>query len=308
MPTKNTPTKARNTPSRKRKPRASGKNRPVLPPIRWVGGKRGLVDEIAEYVPRNIEYFIEPFVGGGSVFIGLINRGVLTKKTKIVVSDVNPYLIQFYKDIRDHHEVLVEKVSCLLDMMRNMKKPRKFYYIAVDEYNSRLHKPSLQSSIVFFFLSLTSFGGTYRTNAKGEYQNGMGLPNGKVPYIRQDRKDNLARLSHILKTYNVKLVHSDYAKILDKCNVFGKNGLIYLDPPYVPSSAKEFTTYFKVFDFDKFFQHVEKSKCKILMSNSFNSLTLERLKNIQFKIHTVTVRRGFGKGEVKETLSNNFGA
>ena len=46
------------------------------PFIKWVGGKTQLIDSIEKSLPQNFENqtnltYIEPFVGGGSVFVNL---------------------------------------------------------------------------------------------------------------------------------------------------------------------------------------------------------------------------------------------
>ena len=41
---------------------------PVLPFLKWAGGKRWLIQSGIKIVPDDFNYYHEPFVGGGAVF------------------------------------------------------------------------------------------------------------------------------------------------------------------------------------------------------------------------------------------------
>ena len=44
------------------------------PFVKWAGGKRTLIPDIARTLPENIGIYWEPFVGGGAVFFALDSR------------------------------------------------------------------------------------------------------------------------------------------------------------------------------------------------------------------------------------------
>jgi len=44
---------------------------PTKPFLKWVGGKRALVDEIIGRMPERFGAYFEPFVGGGALFFEL---------------------------------------------------------------------------------------------------------------------------------------------------------------------------------------------------------------------------------------------
>ena len=46
----------------------------VKPFLKWVGGKRQLLADIAPLVPNEFSRYIEPFVGGGAVFFHLSEK------------------------------------------------------------------------------------------------------------------------------------------------------------------------------------------------------------------------------------------
>ncbi len=41
------------------------------PVIKWVGGKRQLLDELKKYMPKNFNTYFEAFIGGGALFFDL---------------------------------------------------------------------------------------------------------------------------------------------------------------------------------------------------------------------------------------------
>ena len=48
---------------------ANRKNLLLSPVLKWVGGKRQLLNEIIPMIPKNYSTYVEPFIGGGAVFI-----------------------------------------------------------------------------------------------------------------------------------------------------------------------------------------------------------------------------------------------
>ena len=46
---------------------ANQKNLLLSPVLKWVGGKRQLLNEIIPMIPSNCSTYVEPFIGGGAV-------------------------------------------------------------------------------------------------------------------------------------------------------------------------------------------------------------------------------------------------
>ena len=75
----------------------SSKSKPLL---KWVGGKTQIIDDIIGSFPKEINDYHEPVVGGGSVLVALltnVKNGKIKLSGKIYASDLNSYLISFYK-------------------------------------------------------------------------------------------------------------------------------------------------------------------------------------------------------------------
>ena len=77
------------------------KNKLVGPVVKWVGGKRQLLDDITPLLPKRITNYCEPFLGGGAVLFSI-------QPTRAIVNDLNEDLITVYKVIRDDVEKLIE--------------------------------------------------------------------------------------------------------------------------------------------------------------------------------------------------------
>ena len=59
-------------------------------PLFYVGDKYKLMEEIGTYFPAHIGKFVEPFVGGGSVFMN-------TTAEQFCLNDIDSYIIGLHK-------------------------------------------------------------------------------------------------------------------------------------------------------------------------------------------------------------------
>ena len=84
------------------------------PFIKWVGGKRGLLEQIFPLFPKDFNNYYEPFVGGGAVFFELYSKGLLKNK-KVVLSDINQELINTYNVVKNSPYELIDNLKGLLD-------------------------------------------------------------------------------------------------------------------------------------------------------------------------------------------------
>ena len=62
----------------------------LIPFLKWAGGKRWLSSSYPEIIPREFDQYIEPFLGGGAIFFGLVPKCA-------ILSDVNYDLILTYQ-------------------------------------------------------------------------------------------------------------------------------------------------------------------------------------------------------------------
>ena len=79
------------------------KNPFVSPILKWVGGKRQLLDCIEPFIPECSTYY-EPFIGGGAVLF-------CRQPGRAVINDSNQELINVYLTIKEEPEALIEKLE-----------------------------------------------------------------------------------------------------------------------------------------------------------------------------------------------------
>ena len=51
----------------------------MKPFVKWAGGKRQLLEEIKARMPQRFNTYIEPFVGGGALFLDLECENAIIK-------------------------------------------------------------------------------------------------------------------------------------------------------------------------------------------------------------------------------------
>lgn len=202
----------------------------VKSPLKWAGGKRKLIPDISKLVPLTArKRLIEPFVGGGSVFLNLhFDRYLLV--------DSNPDLIGLFIHMRDIPEELLKAARSLFIDQNNHPD---YYYELREEFNQT--PPSLRRSALFLYLNRYGFNGLCRYNLKGGYNVPFGQY--KKPYFPQNEIHAFAR-----KAASADFVAGDFSLAFAQAKV---NDIVYCDPPYTPInetasftaySGKEFTT------------------------------------------------------------------
>ena len=207
------------------------------PFIKWQGGKVRLLNILAENLPKNLnefEYYIEPFLGAGSLFIYCLENKLFKK---YIVNDINHRLIITYKVIRDNVYGLIENLKYMQNLYSNATtdKKEKMYYFVRKKFNSDKIS-DLRIATYFIFLNKSCFNGLYRENLKDEHN----TPYGHKDKINIVQQDNLVALSKSFNENNIVFENKHFSEI----NI-PKNSFIYADPPYKPATKEGYTKYNK---------------------------------------------------------------
>lgn len=209
------------------------------PVIKWSGSKRSQCEKIIENFPLNIKTYYEPFCGGCSVLMGLINSGFCVER--YVCSDINGDLISLWKKVKESPEEIFETYKQLwseLNKDNDMERKKRFFEKQREIYN-RTHNP-----LVFFFIMRTTTNGMPRYNKSGEFNNSFHVtrngiePERVLPVLKEWSKK--------LNRRNVEFIHRSYEKILDELK---PDDFVYMDPPYFNTKGM----YFGGIDFENFF-------------------------------------------------------
>jgi len=222
----------------------------IKPLLKWVGGKTQLLSEILKRTPRIIENYHEPFLGGGSVLLGILSSENIVIRGKIYASDANCVLIGFYKNVQNKKDELFNAVKnyineydkCVGDVINRKAmtlaeakgSKESYYYWLRKEFNEMEDKLSVNGSALFLVLNKLCFRGMYRTGPKG-----FNVPYGhykKTPQVIN--KEHLDKVSNLIS--NVEFSCEDFQLALKKCQM---DDYVYLDPPYYPISSTSFISY-----------------------------------------------------------------
>lgn len=139
------------------------KNKLVAPVVKWVGGKRQLLDEITPLLPKRITTYCEPFLGGGAVLFSI-------QPANAIVNDLNEDLITVYEVIRDDIESLITSLK------RHENTSEYFYTIRdMDRNKASYHALSkVEKASRLIYLNKTCYNGLFRVNSSGEFNSPFG--------------------------------------------------------------------------------------------------------------------------------------
>lgn len=179
----------------------------ATPFLRWAGGKSWFTKKVDKFIPKRINNYIEPFLGGGAIFFHLGG-----KFKSQFLSDVNEDLIITYSVVRDD-------VASLIKELRKYKNDKEHYY----KIRELKHSDPIKRAAQFIYLNKTSFNGIYRVNRLGQYN---------VPYGNNEKAiflntNNLLLASKALE--NAQLSCQDFE---DTIRGAKKGDFVFIDPPY----------------------------------------------------------------------------
>jgi DNA adenine methylase len=186
----------------------------LKPLIKWSGGKSDEIKMFEKYFPEQYDKYIEPFVGGGSVYFYL-------NPMNAVISDVHTELIDLYINIGNGTS------QEIYEFMKQHPNDAETYYKVRDEM---IINDSLDSAKRFYYQRKTCFRGMLRYNKHGKFN----IPFGKYKTINYSQ-----------------IINKDYETLLGRTQILNKgfeylfqnyndeNNFMFLDPPY----DSEFTDY-----------------------------------------------------------------
>lgn len=302
------------------------------PCIKWVGGKTQIINTIMNNFPKVIRNYHEPFIGGGSVLIELlegIDNTSIVLNGDIFISDINAKLINVYNTIKTECDKLMEELNILIEQFQQAKEVKyaaryKFssanktiqeiivegrkplYYYFRELFNSA-NTTGVKQAALFIFLNKTCFRGLYR-----EGKNGFNTPYGNYKNPTIYSTENLRRLSYLFNKYKVTFTVSSFADLsiipATKSNNDGNVDFVYLDPPYYPISDASFVSYsesgFGQEEHNKlleFCNNLHKNKIKFLHSNSDCKFNNDNYK--QFNIQKIKCKRSINSKNPGSTIN-----
>lgn len=269
--------------------------------MKWSGSKDSQSIEIIKSIPRDLETYYEPFVGGGSIFLKLLETLTHLIKT-YYISDFNKDLINIYNLIKYNPKLLIDNYKKHYNIFNSSDiKYRKEYFTKIRTEYNKYHKPE-----DFYWIMRTTTNGMPRYNKKNEFNNSChfsrsGMNPSKIEIIIYKYH------KLFIKDNNVVFNHLDYKKL--KTN---KNDFLYLDPPYENTNGM----YFSDFNNKEFIEWINNLDAKWLLSydgkvnNKKMQHNIPKYKTFKYLISgNSSFRRVIGNSNdsiVQESLYSNF--
>lgn len=295
----------------------------LKPFVKWAGGKTQLLPILLENFQYECKIYVEAFIGGGALFLTILDNLEETQIEKIIINDINKKLITTYEVIRDNINNLIYELKNIensYNSLETLEEKENLFYQIRDEFNLN-NIDSLKIAKDFIFLNKTCFNGLYRENSKGRFN----VPFGKKEKASIFDEENLLLLSQKLnlEKNGKKIVEIRQGDFFSLEKEISSETFFYLDPPYRPITKNGFTDYNKSsFNDDtqkklaEFCNKINQAGGKFLLSNSDSKVSDvndnffdDLYKN--YCIERVEARRninskGNGRGKINEILVKNY--
>lgn len=222
-----------------------GNSKTIRSPFFYVGDKYKLMPQLKQLMPKNIEQYIEPFVGGGSSFLN-------SKGTSYMLNDVDSYVVELHRQIGSYTGKSEELFDALFEIIdfyglscsyRGICVPEDMKKKYVKTYYSKYNKDAYirmrkdfnankNDFLRLYLLLIYGFNHMIRFNGKGDFN----LPVGNVDF-NNNVYQALNNYLDFVGEHEIEFFNMDYISFLEKIR-FDKNSYVFLDPPYLISMSE----------------------------------------------------------------------
>lgn len=282
----------------------------MKPIIKCAGGKSKLAPELVSRFPKDFSVYVEPFLGGASVYLYFYQKLLSENKfCSCYLNDNNSDIINLYIQIQKNLDVFFEKLNSLCI---GYEHTRESFLQIRDEFNKEFLVGSIERATRFLYLNKTCFNGLTRYNSKGYFNTSYGKYKNRKIYELGD----LVSFRETIRSVDFGWI--DFSAYINYVltNNKEKEIFIYLDPPYIPLSKTASFTQYSPKNFQSF-EHVRlenclanlPSNCKFMLSNSDTPETRQIFRN--YRIEEIWASRrisckGDKRNAVKELIICNY--
>lgn len=240
--------------------------------LKWAGSKSRVMPELLAHLPAG-DRLVEPFAGSCAVMMS-------TDYPSYLVADINPDLINLYRQIKEHARPFIVVAASLF----NQNTTGESYYSVRETFNHNPALPLLERAAHFLYLNRHGYRGMCRYNRSGEFN----IPFGhyKKPYFPLAEIEAFAE-----KAQRATFICADFRETLPLAKA---GDVVYCDPPYDGT----FSDYHSAgFDKDEHHDLVSmllgvSERCPVVVSNSDTFYTRSILRD--FDITKISVARSVG--------------
>ncbi|MEN4871838.1 Dam family site-specific DNA-(adenine-N6)-methyltransferase [Kosakonia cowanii] len=261
------------------------------PFLKWAGGKYSLMPELDRLIPAGSR-LIEPFVGGGSVFLNSC------KHESFLLADANPDLINLYQMLA----VVPEQVTVLARQLFTEMGEEPGFFAVRQAFNAQQMTGPARAA-AFLYLNRHCFNGLIRYNRAGEFNVGWGKK--ANPYFPETELLAFAAVAD-----SCVFMNAGYRRTL---SLAGEGDVVYCDPPYEPLPGTAGFTNYAPGGFVWADQVALVESCvaahqrgtRVVISNSTAPRIIELYEQHGFTLHHVSARRSISsKASTRENAAD----
>lgn len=261
------------------------------PFLKWAGGKYSLLPELDRLIPAG-KRLIEPFVGGGSVFLNS------DKHEYFLLADINADLINLYQMLAVAPDSVIAEAMKAFRHLNDVEN----YTVIREAFNAQKLNAT-ERAAAFLYLNRHCFNGLMRYNLDGFFNVGWGKY--KAPYFPEEEIRAFR-----LKSHACVFMNAGFERTL---RLAGDGDVVYCDPPYEPMPGTAGFTNYASGGFSWDSQVALAESCvaahqrgaKVFISNSTAPRVIELYERHGFTLHRVNARRSISsKGSTRETAND----
>ncbi len=296
----------------------------VRSPLFYVGDKYKLLPQLTQLFPKNFNRIIEPFVGGGSIFLNI-------DAEEVIVNDLDSNVIAIHNLLHSQGEAMDNFISRLTNLARSYglscshegdlvpedirAKFPKTYFAQLNRSGFTKLKEKYNNSkkrdvIELYALMIYGFNRMLRFNREGNYN----IPVGNVDF-NSNVVNALRGYSERTFGKNIKYENLEFYNFINLIK-FRAGDFLYVDPPYLITASE----YNKGWNDEceiklyKILDQLSEKGVKFALSNvelygeRSNSILKNWMKKYQVNIISSNYINYFdnGKKVLKEVLVSNY--
>lgn len=193
--------------------------------LKWIGNKNKYAHQIINLMPRDINNYIEPFLGSGAILANLVDKDMNSEErifNNAIGADILEPLIGIFNEVKYNPENVANYYE---NIINEFNQDRENTYLNVRErFNTN------RGCLDFLILTRTCYSGVIRFRKSDGY---MSTPIGPHNPISPEKFRQRVQIWHDILE-NVTILRSDFRETI---RMAGEGDLIYCDPPYTHSQS-----------------------------------------------------------------------
>ena len=187
-------------------------------PLRYPGGKSRATKILLEYIPNNFDYYVEPFIGGGSMAIALTKQ---RPDLKVVINDLYYPVFAFWTALRDAGPQMQSHLHNIKTYLMDHDDKEDILKAHKEAFNKAKEKLSenkdiYETAINFYIANKCSFSGLSENSSFSAQASQSNFSFNGI--------NSLLWYHQAIRSWNI--TNQDYSQVMNP------SAFNFLDPPY----------------------------------------------------------------------------